>query len=421
MYKEKFKTLRGFVVFLIIFAWIFSGFPQIFNPSTLFRTGFPSGIQEARAQNWYNSNWSFRKAITISNAQVTADLTNFPVLVNLASDTDLTADAQNDGDDILFTSSDGTTKLDHEIEKFDGTTGELVAWVEVPSLTDATDTVLYMYYGNAGAVNQQNATGTWNVNFKGVWHLIESGDEIGNDYLDSTSNANALQGGGGDSTKVPIQSSSGLIDGAENFDGTNDLLNRASTASLEITGNITLSAWINITDSGTDQIIIAKPESDTSHVEPYFDYSINLSWASSTTYKPQLVTSSGNVARFCLSTDTINVSSWNYIVGAYDGTTMKTYVNGVEKCSSDVSGAIDNSAKKLFLGANGASGEVFKNLMDEARVSNTNRSADWILTEYNNQNSPSTFYTLGSEAKGIFGHVIIRGKVTIRGAYVKFR
>ena len=34
----------------------------------------------------------------------------------------------------------------------------------------------------------------------------------------------------------------------------------------------------------------------------------------------------------------------------------------------------------------------FDGLIDEFRISDVVRSADWILTEYNNQNSPETFY-----------------------------
>jgi biopolymer transport protein ExbB len=34
--------------------------------------------------------------------------------------------------------------------------------------------------------------------------------------------------------------------------------------------------------------------------------------------------------------------------------------------------------------------------LDEARISNTTRSAGWIATEYNNQNSPATFYTVST-------------------------
>jgi hypothetical protein len=39
----------------------------------------------------------------------------------------------------------------------------------------------------------------------------------------------------------------------------------------------------------------------------------------------------------------------------------------------------------------------FTGIVDEARVSDTTRSADWIATEYNNQSSPSTFYTFSGE------------------------
>jgi hypothetical protein len=36
-------------------------------------------------------------------------------------------------------------------------------------------------------------------------------------------------------------------------------------------------------------------------------------------------------------------------------------------------------------------------VVDEARVSNIARSADWISTEYNNQSSPNTFYTISGQ------------------------
>ncbi len=46
------------------------------------------------------------------------------------------------GFDIEFRDSGGVTKLDHEIEKYDGTAGTLVAWVRVPGLSyDAPSTV----------------------------------------------------------------------------------------------------------------------------------------------------------------------------------------------------------------------------------------------------------------------------------------
>ena len=103
------------------------------------------GIATSAHAAWYNSNWQYRKKLTIDYNEVGATLTNFPVLVSLSSDTDLAADAQDDNDDILFTGSNGTTKLDHEIEYFNGTTGQLIAWVKIPSLSNTVDTDIYMY------------------------------------------------------------------------------------------------------------------------------------------------------------------------------------------------------------------------------------------------------------------------------------
>ena len=122
---------------------------------------------------WYDANWTLRKSVTVDSTQVTADLTDFPVLVSI-TDSDLAAAARADGWDIVFTDDDETTKLAHEIERYNPATGELVAWVKVPNLTSSTDKVLYMYYGNATAANQQNPDAVWDADFVSVHHLKEA-------------------------------------------------------------------------------------------------------------------------------------------------------------------------------------------------------------------------------------------------------
>ena len=121
--------------------------------------------------SWYDPGWGYRKRITVNHTRVQADLTDFPVLVNLASDIDLAGHAQSNGNDILFTSFNGVTKLSHEIEKYSSSTGELVAWVKVSSLSSSVDTDLYMYYGNPTCGSQEDAANVWDNNFKGVYHL----------------------------------------------------------------------------------------------------------------------------------------------------------------------------------------------------------------------------------------------------------
>ena len=115
---------------------------------------------------WYNYGWNYRKNITINKSKVPSTQSSFPVLISLTSDADLSASAQGDGDDILFTSSDGITKLPHEIESY--SSGALTAWVNVPSVSSTDNTTLYMYYGNASSTSQQNVNGVWDSNFKAV-------------------------------------------------------------------------------------------------------------------------------------------------------------------------------------------------------------------------------------------------------------
>ena len=65
---------------------------------------------------WWNENWNFRKQIFIDHTKVTADLENFPVLIDII-DPDLIK-AKNDGSDIVFTIDHNNT-LSHEIEFYD--------------------------------------------------------------------------------------------------------------------------------------------------------------------------------------------------------------------------------------------------------------------------------------------------------------
>jgi hypothetical protein len=141
------------------------------------------------AQAWFNASWSFRKAITVDFTKVpNTDQTNFPVLVSLTADAGLSAHALASGNDILFTLSDGTTKIPYQRESYSA--GTLAAWVQVPTLSHTANTVIYMYYGNAGAADQQQAANVWDANYAGVYHLNEPGAGTAGEYKESKANTN---------------------------------------------------------------------------------------------------------------------------------------------------------------------------------------------------------------------------------------
>ena len=125
------------------------------------------------AGEWWNASWGYRKAITINHLKVGASLTDFPVLISI-TDSNLALKAKANGDDIVFVDNQTGLKLNHEIESFTKSTGNLVAWVRA-NVSSTVDTVLLMYYGNPGASNQQNPTGVWDSNYVMVQHLAEAG------------------------------------------------------------------------------------------------------------------------------------------------------------------------------------------------------------------------------------------------------
>ena len=199
--------------------------------------------------SWYDANWPCRKPITIDHTQVEADLTGFPVLIRLGADADLAARAQDSGDDILFTDYSGG-ELNHEIEYFDGSTGELVAWVNVPNVSSTTDTLLYMYYGNAGAANQENPEAVWDADYVMVQHL----EETSGTHFGSTQYAN--DGIPSGATAGLIQDAAGEMDGADDFSGDGDFIDVGTQASMDIYGpgeDFSIFTWVKRDDTSAIQ------------------------------------------------------------------------------------------------------------------------------------------------------------------------
>lgn len=338
---------------------------------------------------WYG-DWSYRKKVTIDSTKVAGDLANFPVLIRI-TDTDLRDDAQNDGDDILFTASDGTTKLNHEIELFNGTTGELVAWVNVTSLPSSVDTDIYMYYGNVTATNQENLAGTWDANYAAVWHLDESPTDGVAGHEDSTSNnndgtpQNFTDGGGG------TTNANGIIDGADDFGGDDDYVDVPSSASLDITGDqITLEAWIRLTSTFDSSATQDQTLIDGGGAIEYWldegDGSIHFSL------------NTGGWLGLVSTQSSWTGNVWYHLVAVYNGTDRFLYVNGSQDSTVGDTGNINSNVFGIHISnpTPTTNEGPFDGVIDEVRISNVGRTSAWVLTTYNNRND-SAFYSVGSE------------------------
>src|SRR4051812_6202124 len=188
------------------------------------------------------SGGTFYRSLTIDHTQVLSTQANFPVLVSF---TDTTFKTTANGGHVAATNaftfstdSAGTSLLSWEVERYDATTGEIVAWVKIASVSSVSDTVFYLRYGSAILTDQSDPTNVWTNSYLGVYHL-KDGTTLS--VLDSLNSNNG--------TNHSATATTGQIDGGGGF---------ASASSQYIdfgTGinpaAITLSIWAKATTLST--------------------------------------------------------------------------------------------------------------------------------------------------------------------------
>jgi uncharacterized repeat protein (TIGR01451 family) len=371
--------------------------------------------------------YGYRKTITFNG--VIGSHASFPVLISLV-DADLKARvASPNGYDIVFRGENSVTcggppacTLDHEIERWEGTTGTLVAWVRVPSLS--VGTAISMYYGNSQVTSPTEAPrAVWDANYAAVWHLGEPGAGRVNEYRDSSRYGNHGQGGQGALDATPSLVASGKVGRAQHFgnaDGRYDLIDAGDDGTLRLTNNqITIEAWVrhSIVINGMHGtppatgapygIVNAKGWSD--------GYRLGF-WGNDGSC-------GGAITVPCLgfslpgATDVLTTpqaaplgpNQWHHVVATYDGTTMRVFVDGGAQGSRAKTGNISPTAggESIWIGhvdqpENQSWSGQFEGDIDELRISRVARPATWIATQFNNQSSPGTFYAVGAQTAGSF-------------------
>jgi hypothetical protein len=349
------------------------------------------------------TGYGYGKQITISNSNVVggANLTNFPVLISF-TDINLRTVAnsghvQNSGGyDIIFTTSDCLTQLSHQIERYVSTTGEYVAWVRIPTLSASSNTIIHMYYGNSSVTTDPSVTTVWDSNYKSVWHFSNS-------INDNTANGNNL------TDNSTSNNTSGKIGSARNLSNGTNVLSSSTSAQYLALANNYLASITNFTYEGWVYLNRA-----TTNWERIFDFgqstTVNFfltpssGTAASSDARARITTSGNGGEQGPVSASTTNTGSWIHWAVVIDASasTMTLYRNGSSTASASSVTLrpqnMESSTGNYFGRSKYTSADHYIDAaFDEFRISTTARTAGWIGTSYNNQNSPSTFYTVASE------------------------
>lgn len=368
------------------------------------------------------TSFSYHKRVTINASKIAEDLSNFPVWLNVTDaelkDTSNGGNIQPDGDDISFFSSDNSTRYSHEIELYDGVSGTLGCWINVTQVSSSSNTICYMYYGNAGASNQQNSSGVWDSNYVLVLHMNGTGGD-GSTVWDSSRYTNH-------GTKGSVQSgwsnqTSGKVGHCQDFNlmEHKQYINTTSDSSLDFGGDTdavwTVEAWYKfeteIEDAESAPKLFAKDDAggDKRRGWYYHIYDNDDGGADDMVfYVSQNADGTTSDAEIDLTGNNLDDNNWHYMMGvtSYDsaGTDYHYYYeNGNIEKQGELSNTNSLSSESndlyLWVGCH-EQGNGWEGQLDEIRVSNIARNGSYQGAVYNNTNDPASFLYLGAEVEG---------------------
>jgi len=315
---------------------------------------------------------------------------DFPLLVSISGT--WLRDVANGGDvsradgfDIHFAAdSAGTVRLSHEVESYAPVTGDLLAWVKVPSL--ASSTVLYLHYGDPTiTTSQESVAAVWSGGYELVTHLGALTDATGKTSVFSATS---------------VAAAPGRIDDGRDFNGTSDQVDAGSAAAIDnvFAAGGTAEGWFFATgygEGGFGRLF------DKGHTNGW-SMAINNSNAVETL--AFVYGASTSFGEWNGPSNAVALNAWHHAAVVFTASSSASdplmYIDGLPLTGiSELvapSGTMSSDAAfDLVMGNRQATDRTFDGLLDELRLSRVVRSPAWLLTQYRNQLDPAAFITVG--------------------------
>ena len=178
-------------------------------------------------------------------------------------------------------------------------------------------------------------------------------------------------------TTCPQIVSDNQIGNVLSFDGVNDYIDLGNNNDLNMSSEITVSVWIKNKNSGAEKIVLGKG---------WYNDPNGRSW--------WILKDWDNKLKFGIITDNheaiynnvINTTgaTWYHVVGTYDNSKIKIYVNGDKGTDYDKTGSfISNSSVKIGIGHyNGYISYGFDGLINDIKIYNAALSSAQIKQNY---------------------------------------
>gem|GEM_PF-2090209 len=361
------------------------------------------------------SAWSYSSKVylntTSAGANITGNLSNYPLLIRLTNANFDFSQAKSNGGDLRFTDSAGNL-LPYEIERFDATSKKAEIWVLIPTVVGNNNSQYFkMYWGRNPATTLSSGNGVFSStnSYQGVWHLSEEAAGTGTAALYKDATPNALDG----DDQISATDQTGIIGYGQDFDGTDDrvTLGVGSLFIPSTSTNITVSAWFNadaFTASSDANRIFSIPKTDSNSA-----FSLSVSGNGGSNRIDVYNGSATNRSR-----STLSASTWTHAGVTWDGTTFRVYLNGI--LDTSYTGTLTAGTAALArIGIRTTNAyNAFDGHMDEVRFSRSALSADWLKLDYESQKSGSTVVTAGFRSVDYSKSLLLNFNTTASGANV---
>lgn len=322
--------------------------------------------------DWYNASWSNRTKLVFNTPNESEILTDFPVMVKLDSSKIDYSKTKAAGADIRFVGSGGEV-LSYEIEQWNPS-GVSIIWVKTSiSISGNKNHYIHMYYGNPSATDAQNRTDVWSNGYVAVYHMTQPTGPM----LDSTANGNDAAVSG-----TFTRNSTGPTGGNAYSNSSSSACFTVAHNSSQLFSRVTLEGLVRSTTDSQTGILVEKNVRQSS--TDYTAYSLTNNGGK---IQETITDNSFNSTTYETPSKYFTVNSWVNIGITYNDPTNTTviYNNGRVNLSnsSATRGMFTTNANGHTLKLLGdCSSRGFRGSVDELRISNVDRSEEWMASQY---------------------------------------
>jgi len=261
--------------------------------------------------------------------------------------------------------------LDYEIEDLDTTSETAVLWCYNSWVRDGSTQAKVVYGDNSDNTDNSNTTGTWSNDGADIaYHLENSSDSTGNSTATVTG---------------ATTTDNGQIDGAYDFDGTDDNIETDHTTDYSATG-FTIIAWFNsdnvsdtagrlVNQDTTGSNDLWRILNDDSNSDGTDEVNFDLFGASS----PRL------------SSTSINSGEWYLVIGYYNGSnndgSAELFLDDTSQATATETSPTSANQNLTIGAAAGTNEQNFDGRVDEVRMytgveTGNSTKSDWVQAEY---------------------------------------